>query len=128
MLADLRWLLGASLSNWVSTLMNHCKLLTSFVPGMEAAVIALLLGLANQIQRQADRWLYPVALSTVASSRRYASRGSQFDWHATTGGGTQRPQPLREWAHLVLAAPPPLARWGIPSFIAAWAYSTPDCL
>jgi hypothetical protein len=90
--------------------MNHRKLLTSFVPGMEAAVIALLLSLLNRVQRQASRWLFPVALSTVCLERRMSPPCGQFAWHATFGGGAKRHGPLREWARLVLAVLPPFAR------------------
>lgn len=80
--------------------MNHRKLLTSFVPGMEAAVIALLLVLARQFERLARRWLIPVAMSTVVSQCPWGLRWRQVAWHATVGGGAAPLVALREWGAL----------------------------
>lgn len=108
--------------------MNHRKLLTSFVPGMEAAVLALWLALLSWVRQLAHRWLFPVELSTVVSSRRLPSRGMQFAWYATSGGGTQRHRPLGEWARSVLAVPPPLVSCWLPLTTHAPVVSSANCL
>jgi hypothetical protein len=108
--------------------MNHRKLLTSFVSGMEAAVMALLLILLRQVRRFADRWLFPVALSTVASPRQMAWLDWQVAWQAIVGAGAVRNQSLCKWSPCVLAAAlPHTSCWTLPT-IRASALPQAGCL
>ena len=95
--------------------MNHRKLLTSFVPGMEAAVIALLLHLVSQVQRLAYRWQFPVALSIVASPHRFAGRGRRsLGMPPTVAAGASAAFP-RMGALCARRTTTPLACWVLPT-------------